>query len=173
MRKFTATLTLKKMKTVSVLHLNATKEVSDVFIKCVAKNSLGQTESKSIKILVEHEPEIDLTIDKNVIYEGDTVRLNCKTNSYPAVTDYEWTLGGVVLREAKSAKELVFPVDKKLDTKEIMCTARNKVGVSSSSIILDIKCRLTCCANPHSSIKFDFSCRFPHIYPNSCGFQWQ
>ena len=54
---------------------------------CSKKNSLGQTESKSIKILVEHEPEIDLTIDKNVIYEGDTVRLNCKTNSYPAVTD--------------------------------------------------------------------------------------
>ena len=92
-------------------------------------------------IEVEYKPKVSLSVDKEEIFEGDTVRLSCLAEANPDIIEYRWNIGGEEVKEAQGARELVIEATKDFNDKKITCLARNTVGQSSADYILNVICK--------------------------------
>jgi len=130
----------KRMITVSSLTFETFRNISGSVLECEASNESDE-ESLFVntKIEIEFEPEVRLKADREILYEGDTVKLSCTAEAFPSLVEYQWNVGGREVREARGAMELIIDADRTLSGEKVTCFARNKIGQSSADYLLDIK----------------------------------
>ena len=46
----------------------------------------------STVISVEYAPEVGIKTDKEILYEGDSVKLSCMADAFPDLMEYHWRL---------------------------------------------------------------------------------
>ena len=95
----------------------------------------------STQISVEYEPVVEIRTDKEVLYEGDSVKLSCLADAFPGLLEYHWRIGEEEIKEGRGAKEVVIVVDREFNKKRVSCFARNSIGESGASLSLDVKCK--------------------------------
>ena len=95
----------------------------------------------STVISVEYAPEVEIRTDKEILYEGDSVKLSCMADAFPDLMQYHWRLEEKEIKEGRGAKEVVIVVDREFNKKRVSCFARNSIGESQASLSLDVKCK--------------------------------
>ena len=126
--------------TVSYITLSVDRSMSKKNLICEAGNGLGDPSSVKTSLTVEHKPELMLTVNKEVIYEGDKMRVSCEAEGHPNLFEYHWKINDKIMREAKGAKELVLDVTRDSHEKSLTCMARNTVGLSQT-YQLNVRCK--------------------------------
>ena len=111
-------------------------------IECEASNeALDEMQTVSTVLKVEYKPIVDIHVDSQAIYEGDTVKISCNAKSFPSLVAYQWSINGEEIQEAAGAKELVIDVTRQMNRKIVSCSARNKIGQSFADLKLNISCK--------------------------------
>ena len=95
----------------------------------------------STVISVEYKPVVQIQTDKEILYEGDSVKLSCMADAFPDLMEYHWRLDEKEIKEGRGAKEVVIVVDREFNKKRVSCFARNSIGESRASLSLDVKCK--------------------------------
>ena len=128
--------------TVSTLTFPVTVNLTGSILECEASNEADEhSRTVSTEIEVEYAPQVSMSLDRETIYEGDTVRLSCKAEANPDLIEYQWSLDGKEVKEGRGAKELVIDLDRGFNRQQVTCSARNKIGQNSADLTIDVKCK--------------------------------
>ena len=132
----------KRQVTVSTLTFTAMRNMSGVRLECEAGNKVeNEVRTVSTEVEVEYPPVVKITVDKEVMYEGDIVKVSCNVEASPASLDFQWKVDGKLVEEAREARQLVLSVDRSMNGKKVSCLVRNKIGQVSDDYVLDVKCK--------------------------------
>ena len=69
------------------------------------------------------------------------MKIGCDIKAFPSLVECQWRIGREVGKEASGAKELVIDATRALNGKEVICSARNKIGISLARTKLNINCK--------------------------------
>jgi hypothetical protein len=126
--------------TVSTLTFPVTVNLTGSILECEASNEADEhSRTVNTQIEVEYAPQVSMALDRETIYEGDTVRLSCKAEANPDLIEYQWSLDGKEVKEGRGAKELVIDLDRSFNRQQVTCLARNKIGQNSADLTIDVK----------------------------------
>jgi len=126
--------------TVSTLTFPVTVNLTGSILECEASNEADEhSRTVNTQIEVEYAPQVSMSLDRETIYEGDTVRLSCKAEANPDLIEYQWSLDGKEVKEGRGAKELVIDLDRSFNRQQVTCSARNKIGQNSADLSIDVK----------------------------------
>jgi len=126
--------------TVSTLTFPVTVNLTGAVLECEASNKADEySRTVNTQIEVEYAPQVSMVLDRETIYEGDTVRLSCQAEANPDLIEYQWSLDGEEVKEGRGAKELVIDLDRSFNRQRVSCFARNKIGQNSADLSIDVK----------------------------------
>jgi len=129
-----------RFMTVSTLTFPITANMTGNILECEASHEAQEiSRTVSTKLNVEYAPVVDLSTDKENIYEGDSVKLSCSASAFPDLIEYRWSLDGEEIKEGRGAKEVVIVVDRGFNKKRVSCFARNTIGENLASLELHVK----------------------------------
>lgn len=128
--------------TVSTLTFPISANMTRDILECEAIHE-AQPVSRTVstQLSVEFAPSVSLAVDKETIYEGDSVKLTCTAKAHPDLIEYRWSLDDEEIMEGRGAKEVVMTVDRSFNKKHVACFARNSIGENMASYTLDVKCK--------------------------------
>ncbi|KAJ7304112.1 hypothetical protein JRQ81_011637 [Phrynocephalus forsythii] len=102
---------------------------------CEARNSVGTTDSKRLRLNVQHPPEEpQISFSRSTVQGKDAVSLHCWSTARPPITHYEWYKCPAedIL---SSQQELHFQAIQPNDSGGYYCKAYNPIGQSISSVL--------------------------------------
>merc|ERR1719412_2859943 len=85
----------KRLITVSTLTFTASRNTSGLKLECEAENPV-EKESRTVSTImeVEYPPTVTIKTDKQVMHEGDQVRISCSANAQPENMEFQWSIDG-------------------------------------------------------------------------------
>ena len=151
--------------TVSTLTFHVTANMTGSVLECEA-SSEAEPDSRRVAtaLRVEHAPHVRVAADREILYEGDRVRLTCRAPASPALVQYTWLRDGQEVPGARGAKELVLDLNRTSNNQRISCLARNTIGQNSDDLTLDVRCEYLSNFNCYHS-SFDIL-MLEHIFEN-------
>jgi len=130
----------KRLITVSTLTFVANRNTSGVKLECKAENPV-EKEARIVSTVmeVEYPPTVTIKTDKQVMHEGEEVRITCSAEAMPEKIQLQWRIDGEEVEGARGATELVLNLDRNMHRKKVSCFVSNKIGQNSDDYILDVK----------------------------------
>ena len=123
--------------TVSTLTFEANGAMSGDILSCKAENkALNISETIETKVSVESTQELSIrTESAGPMYEGDEVILLC--DSQPPATNYSWTVGGKIVRDAGHSRPLRLALTRRIHQSVVTCST----GLRKAFVKLDVNCK--------------------------------
>lgn len=131
---------------------NVTKGDSGEFT-CVGQNGVGEADSKTVTLLVQHEPIIVRSEETPYVILSDrkvSAKIACRAEGVPDIS-FQWTKEGVIIKEDSDDEEqnvsritpilwegvLTIKQVKTKDLGEYRCVARNTIGFDVTNFTLE------------------------------------
>ena len=124
-----------KTMTVSTLTFEVNGATSGDILSCKAENkALNISEKVETIVSVVSTQELSIRTDsEGPMYEGDEVILHC--DSQPPATNYSWTVGGKIVRDAGHSLRLT--LTRRMHQSVVTCST----GLKKAFLKLDVNCK--------------------------------
>ncbi|XP_072356620.1 kin of IRRE-like protein 1 [Scyliorhinus torazame] len=130
----------KRGTTVSVLTFSPTdRDIGREFICRTSNEALPAGKESRVRLNVHHVPSVTLSIHPQKVREGDRVVFTCTVSANPAIKNYRWAKGGILIGGARG-DVYETAVDHTYFTEPVSCEVENAVGNTNVSSLVDVQC---------------------------------
>lgn len=123
-------------------------------ITCAAKSSAFPTEkiSQPLEVKVRFRPKVEVMVNQDVVREGDSFEVLCKSSAYPQEVGYRWFFNGAELEGMVNNTILIEEISRMYDQADISCLVENEEGENVANTNLDVNYAPTILLHPRSQI---------------------
>merc|ERR1712079_631498 len=123
-------------------------------VTCSASNKavLEPRVSSALEVRVRGRPRVEVKADQDVVREGDTFEVLCKSSAYPQDVGYRWFFSGAELEGMTDNALLIEEISRMYDQADITCLVENEEGKGQGSAQLDVQFPPTILLHPRSQV---------------------
>merc|ERR1712061_398206 len=133
-------------------------------VTCSASNEVMREPrvSSALEVRVRGRPRVEVRVDQEVIREGDSFEVLCKSSAYPEDVGYRWFFSGSELEGMTDNALLIEEISRMYDQADITCLVENEEGQGQGSTQLNVQFPPTIVLHPRSQVaKKEGKCYFP------------
>jgi len=138
-------------KTVSTFTFLATED-STVTCQAASQQFPAAKLTLPLQVKVRFRPNVEILVNQEVVREGDSFEVLCKSLAYPEEVGYRWFFKGLELEGLVNNSILIEEISRMYDQADISCLVDNEEGRGSASTSLDILYSPTILLHPRSQI---------------------
>ncbi len=125
--------------TTSTLTLKVTKAHHNKSIVCQAQNGADPyPRSANITLLVQYAPQVNVTANRNPIYEGDDVVFRCDAHANPAAMTFRWFVADNIVPGNHGTEFRIDDIGRGRNNEIVKCEVHNEIGRSEDTKSLNI-----------------------------------
>merc|ERR1712165_296636 len=123
-------------------------------VTCSASNEVMREPrvSSALEVRVRGRPRVEVRVDQEVIREGDSFEVLCKSSAYPEDVGYRWFFSGSELEGMTDNALLIEEISRMYDQADITCLVENEEGQSQGSARLNVQFPPTIVLHPRSQV---------------------
>merc|ERR1712038_61768 len=123
-------------------------------VTCSASNEVMREPrvSSVLEVRVRGRPRVEVRVDQEVIREGDSFEVLCKSSAYPEDVGYRWFFSGSELEGMTDNALLIEEISRMYDQADITCLVENEEGEGQGSTQLDVQFPPTILLHPRSQV---------------------
>merc|ERR1712172_276813 len=133
-------------------------------VTCLASNEVVRESrvSSGLEVLVRGRPRVEVKVDQDVVREGDSFEVLCKSFAYPEDVGYRWFFSGSELEGMTDNALLIEEISRMYNQADISCLVENEEGQGQGSTQLNVQFPPTILLHPRSQVaKKEGKCDFP------------
>merc|ERR1712001_163361 len=121
-------------------------------VTCSASNEAVRDPrvSSALEVRVRGRPRVEVKVDQDVIREGDSFEVLCKSSAYPEDVGYRWFFSGSELEGMTDNALLIEEISRMYDQSDITCLVENEEGQGQGSTRLNVQFPPTILLHPRS-----------------------
>jgi len=108
--------------------------------------------SQPLEVKVRFRPKVEVMVNQDVVREGDSFEVLCKSRAYPQEVGYRWFFNGAELEGMVNNSLLIEEISRMYDQADISCLVDNEEGENMASTNLDVNYAPTILLHPRSQI---------------------
>merc|ERR1711971_1072350 len=110
-------------------------------VTCLASNEVARESrvSSGLEVLVRGRPRVEVKVDQDVVREGDSFEVLCKSSAYPEDVGYRWFFSGSELEGMTDNALLIEEISRMYDQSDITCLVENEEGQGQGSARLNVQ----------------------------------
>merc|ERR1711936_1323364 len=123
-------------------------------VTCSASNEVMREPrvSSALEVRVRGRPRVEVRVDQEVIREGDSFEVLCKSSAYPEDVGYRWFFSGSELEGMTDNALLIEEISRMYDQADITCLVENEEGEGQGSAQLNVQFPPTILLHPRSQV---------------------
>merc|ERR1712173_157727 len=123
-------------------------------VTCSASNDAVREPivSSALEVRLRGRPRVYVKVDQDVVREGDSFEVLCKSSAYPEDVGYRWFFSGSELEGMTDNALLIEEISRMYDQADITCLVENEEGMGQDSTQLDVQFPPTILLHPRSQI---------------------
>merc|ERR1712115_5049 len=123
-------------------------------VTCSASNEavLEPRVSSALEVRVRGRPRVEVKVDQDVVREGDSFEVLCKSSAYPQDVGYRWFFSGAELEGMTDNALLIEEISRMYDQADITCLVENEEGEGQGRAQLDVQFPPTILLHPRSQV---------------------
>merc|ERR1719189_2048609 len=123
-------------------------------VTCLASNEAVREPrvSSALEVRVRGRPRVEVKVDQDVVREGDSFEVLCKSSAYPEDVGYRWFFNGAELEGMVNNTILIEEISRMYDQADISCLVENEEGENVASTNLNVNYAPTILLHPRSQI---------------------
>jgi hypothetical protein len=123
-------------------------------ITCLASSPATAVprESSPLEVQVRGRPRVEVVVDQEVVKEGDSFEVICKSAAYPTDVAYRWFFSGAELEGITNNSILIEEISRMYDQADITCLVENEEGEGRGSTTLGVHFPPTLLLQPKSQV---------------------
>merc|ERR1712061_224051 len=123
-------------------------------VTCSASNDVMREPrvSSALEVRVRGRPRVEVRVDQEVIREGDSFEVLCKSSAYPEDVGYRWFFSGSELEGMTDNALLIEEISRMYDQADITCLVENEEGQGQGSTQLNVQFPPTIVLHPRSQV---------------------
>jgi len=123
-------------------------------ITCHASSAAFPTvkTSQPLEVKVRFRPKVEVMVNQDVVREGDSFEVLCKSRAYPQEVGYRWFFNGAELKGMVNNTILIEEISRMYDQADVSCLVENEEGENVASTNLDVNYAPTILLHPRSQI---------------------
>merc|ERR1712038_139122 len=123
-------------------------------VTCSASNEavIEPRVSSALEGRVRGRPRVEVKVDQDVVREGDSFEVLCKSSAYPQDVGYRWFFSGAELEGMTDNALLIEEISRMYDQADITCLVENEEGEGQGSTQLDVQFPPTILLHPRSQV---------------------
>jgi len=95
--------------------------------------------SPALQVMVRFRPRVEIELSSDVIKEGDSFEVLCKSQAYPEAIGYRWFFSGAELEGITNNSILVEEITRMYNEADITCLVENEEGETEASTNLNVR----------------------------------
>jgi len=128
------------------------QEVTRVTCEATSDQFPQPKESQPLEVRVRFRPRVEVMVNQDVVREGDSFEVSCKSRAFPQEVGYKWFFNGAELENEVNNTLLVEEINRMYNDADISCLVENEEGASEGSTSLDVHYAPTILLHPRSQI---------------------
>ncbi|XP_014673249.1 PREDICTED: irregular chiasm C-roughest protein-like [Priapulus caudatus] len=130
---------LKKMNAVQWINITPTREYAGKAFTCLMHHpALTAPRSVQVQMDVLYAPALRMTVVPYSVREYDNVVVHCQATANPNGIEYRWYRNELLIEEEKGRKMKIYNIGRGYHNDKIRCEARNVVGMSTASHVIEM-----------------------------------
>jgi len=127
---------------------------SDTNVTCEASSSEvpAVKVSPALEIRLRFKPQVEIEVSRDVVKEGESFEVLCRSQAYPSDLAYRWFFSGEELEGITNNSILIEEISRMYDQSDITCLVENEEGMTKASTSLDIRYPPTILLHPKSKV---------------------
>ena len=123
-------------------------------VTCSASNEAVRDPrvSSALEVRVRGRPRVEVKVDQDVVREGDSFEVLCKSSAYPEDVGYRWFFSGSELEGMTDNALLIEEISRMYDQSDISCLVENEEGQGQGSTRLNVQFPPTILLHPRSQV---------------------
>merc|ERR1712088_18966 len=123
-------------------------------VTCSASNEAVRDPrvSSALEVRVRGRPRVEVRVDQEVVREGDSFEVLCKSSAYPEDVGYRWFFSGSELEGMTDNALLIEEISRMYDQSDITCLVENEEGQGQGSARLNVQFPPTILLHPRSQV---------------------
>jgi len=123
-------------------------------VTCSASNEVMREPrvSSALEVRVRGRPRVEVRVDQEVIREGDSFEVLCKSSAYPEDVGYRWFFSGSELEGMTDNALLIEEISRMYDQADITCLVENEEGQGQGSTQLNVQFPPSIVLHPRSQV---------------------
>ena len=123
-------------------------------VTCLASNEVVREPrvSSALEVRVRGRPRVEVKVDQDVVREGDSFEVLCKSSAYPEDVGYRWFFSGSELEGMTDNALLIEEISRMYDQADITCLVENEEGQGQGSTQLNVQFPPTILLHPRSQV---------------------
>merc|ERR1712115_547756 len=108
--------------------------------------------TSALEVRVRGRPRVEVKVDQDVVREGDSFEVLCKSSAYPQDVGYRWFFSGAELEGMTDNALLIEEISRMYDQADITCLVENEEGEGQGRAQLDVQFPPTILLHPRSQV---------------------
>merc|ERR1712130_59483 len=123
-------------------------------VTCSASNEAVKDPrvSSALEVRVRGRPRVEVKVDQDVVREGDSFEVLCKSSAYPEDVGYRWFFSGSELEGMTDNALLIEEISRMYNQADITCLVENEEGQGQGSAQLNVQFPPTILLHPRSQV---------------------
>jgi len=128
------------------------QEVTRVTCEATSAQFPSPKVSQPLEVRVRFRPRVEVMVNQDVVREGDSFEVSCKSRAFPQEVGYKWFFNGAELENEVNNTLLVEEINRMYNDADISCLVENEEGLGEGSTSLDVHYAPTILLHPRSQI---------------------